>query len=161
MEQSHVRRIFSIISCLTLFFLSACSASSQENESIRAENCALIADWNVYINDPSSDYYQGNLNTYDTYTELESRLWGKLKTGDKSYDALVELRKLDYSQNYFKAPQMGEVVTEQNSEDFRVEDDLYDDDASWKIIEKVGASCPAFSREYLAEMFASALNMRD
>lgn len=140
-------------------FLSGCGSAVVENESIRASNCALIADWNVYTNDPSTDYYQGNLNTYQTFSEKEDRLWQKLETGDKSYEALIELRKLDYSGEYFNAPPIGEKVTEANRETYKTTDDLYNEDESWKIIEKVRESCPSFPKEYLAEMFAPVLNL--
>ena len=152
-------RIFAVIALLGSLLLSGCGSSAVENESIRASNCALIADWNVYSNDPSTDYYQGNLNTYETESLKENLLWSKVKTGDKSYDALVELRKLNYAQDYWIAPPMGEKVTLENVDSLRSSEDLFDEDASWKIIENVRVSCPTFPKEYLAEMFASALNM--
>ena len=152
-------RIFAVIALLASLLLSGCGSSAVENESIRASNCALIADWNVYSNDPSTDYYQGNLNTYETESLKEDLLWSKLQTGDKSYDALVELRKLNYAQHYWIAPPMGEKVTLENASSYRSEEDLFDDTAAWKIIENVRVSCPTFPKEYLAEMFASVLNM--
>ena len=152
-------RIFAVIALLGSLLLSGCGSSAVENESIRASNCALIADWNVYSNDPSTDYYQGDLNTYETESLKEDLLWSKLQTGDKSYEALVELRKLNYAQDYWIAPPMGEKVTLENVDSFRSSEDLFDEDASWKIIENVRVSCPTFPKEYLAEMFASALNM--
>ena len=152
-------RIFAVIALLASLLLSGCGSSAVENESIRASNCALIADWNVYSNDPSTDYYQGDLNTYETESLKEDLLWSKLQTGDKSYEALVELRKLNYAQDYWIAPPMGEKVTLENVDSFRSSEDLFDEDASWKIIENVRVSCPTFPKEYLAEMFASALNM--
>ena len=152
-------RIFAVIALLASLLLSGCGSSAVENESIRASNCALIADWNVYSNDPSTDYYQGNLNTYETESLKEDLLWSKLQTGDKSYDALVELRKLNYAQDYWIAPPMGEKITLENVDSFRSSEDLFDEDASWKIIENVRVSCPTFPKEYLAEMFASVLNM--
>ena len=148
-----------VIALLGSLLLSGCGSSAVENESIRASNCALIADWNVYSNDPSTDYYQGNLNTYETESLKENLLWSKVKTGDKSYDALVELRKLNYAQHYWIAPPMGEKVTLENASSYRSEEDLFDDAAAWKIIENVRASCPTFPREYLAEMFSPVLNM--
>ena len=152
-------RIFAVIALLGSLLLSGCGSSAVENESIRASNCALIADWNVYSNDPSTDYYQGNLNSYETESLIEDILWRKLQTGDKSYEALVELRKLNYAQDYWIAPPMGEKVTLENVDSFRSSEDLFDEDASWKIIENVRVSCPTFPKEYLAEMFASVLNM--
>ena len=152
-------RIFAVIALLGSLLLSGCGSSAVENESIRASNCALIADWNIHINDPSTDYYQEKLNSYETESLKEDLLWGKLQTGDKSYDAFLELRKLSYSNNYWIAPPMGERVTLENYASFTSEEDLFDEDASWKIIENVRASCPTFPKEYLAEMFASVLNM--
>lgn len=152
-------RIFVVIALLGSLLLSGCGSSAVENESIRASNCALIADWNVYSNDSSTDYYQGNLNTYETESLKEDLLWSKVKTGDKSYDALVELRKLNYAQNYWIAPPMGEKVTLENDSSYTSEEDLFDDADAWKIIENVRASCPTFPKEYLAEMFSSVLNM--
>jgi hypothetical protein len=140
-------------------FLSGCGSSAVENESIRASNCALIADWNIHINDPSTDFYQEKLNSYETESLKEDLLWSKLQTGDKSYDAFLELRKLSYSNNYWIAPPMGERITLENVDSFRSEEDLFDEDASWKVIENVRASCPTFPKEYLAEMFAPVLNM--
>ena len=141
--------------------MSGCGSSAIENESIRASNCALIADWNAYTNDPSTDYYQGKLNTYQDESLKEDLLWLKLQTGDKSYDALIELRKLNYSQNYWNAPPIGEKVTIENvsSYSYSSTEDLYDDAASWKIIENVRTSCPSFPKEYLADMFSGALNL--
>jgi hypothetical protein len=148
-----------VIALFGSLLLSGCGSSAVENESIRASNCALIADWNIYSNDPSTDYSQGNLNSYETESLKEDLLWSKIQTGDKSYEALVELRKLDYSQNYWIAPPMGEKVTESNSDSYTSKEDLFDEDASWAIIENVRASCPTFPKEYLAEMFAAVLNM--
>jgi hypothetical protein len=139
--------------------LSGCGSSAVENESIRASNCALIADWNIHINDPSTDFYQEKLNSYETESLKEDLLWSKLQSGDKSYEAFLELRKLSYSNNYWIAPPMGERITLENVDSFRSEDDLFDEDASWKVIENVRASCPTFPKEYLAEMFAPVLNM--
>ena len=148
-----------IIALFGSLFLSGCGSSGVENESIRASNCALIADWNIHINDPSTDYYQEKLNSYETESLKEDLLWSKLQTGDKSYDAFLELRKLSYSNNYWIAPPMGERITLENVDSFRSEEDLFDEDASWKVIENVRASCPTFPKEYLAEMFAPVLNM--
>lgn len=150
---------FLLLLPLAAAVLSGCGAAAQENEAIRASNCALIADWNVYSNDPSTELFQGNLNSYQTRFEMEDRLWLKLQEGDKSYDALLELRKLEYSQDYWIAPPLGEKITENTDPSFRTEKDLYDEDASWEVIKKVKASCPSFPETYLAEMFAAALNM--
>ncbi len=142
-----------------MVFVSGCSSASKGNEAIRASNCALIADWNAYTNDPSTPYFQGNLNTYQTESEMEDRLWLKVQTGDKSYDALMQLRERRYSSNLWNAPPIGEKVTPENSKSYRVEgyEGNFDDEASWKIIENVRDSCPTFPKEYLAEMFASEL----
>jgi hypothetical protein len=148
-----------VIALLGSLLLSGCGSSAVENESIRARNCALIADWNIYSNDPSTDYYQGNLNSYETESLKEDLLWSKLQTGDKSYDALVELRKLNYGQHYWIAPPMGQKITLENGASYSSTEDLFDDAASWKIIENVRVSCPAFPKEYLAEMFSPVLNM--
>jgi hypothetical protein len=152
-------RIFAVIALLASLLLSGCGSSAVENESIRASNCALIADWNVYSNDPSTDYYQGNLNSYETESLKEDLLWSKLQTGDKSYEALVELRKLNYNQHFWNAPPMGEKVTIENVATYRIGEDMFDDETSWKIIENVRASCPTFPKELLAEMFSPVLNM--
>ena len=152
-------RIFVVIALLGSLLLSGCGSSAVENESIRASNCALIADWNVYSNDPSTDYSQGNLNSYETESLIEDILWRKLQTGDKSYDALVELRKLSYNRNFWNAPPMGEKVTIENVATYTAGEDMFDDETSWKIIENVRASCPTFPKEYLAEMFSPVLNM--
>jgi pullulanase/glycogen debranching enzyme len=155
MKISIKSKMFLIIS----LFLTGCGSSAVENESIRASNCALIADWNVYSNDPSTDYYQGNLNSYETESLIEDILWRKLQTGDKSYEAMVELRKLRYNNNFWNAPPMGEKVTIENVDAYRAGEDMFDDETSWKIIENVRASCPAFSKELLAELFSPVLNM--
>jgi hypothetical protein len=152
-------RIFVVFALLGSLLLSGCGSSAVENESIRASNCALIADWNVYSNDPSTDYYQGNLNSYETESLKEDLLWSKLQTGDKSYEALVELRKLNYNQHFWNAPPMGEKVTIENVATYRIGEDMFDDETSWKIIENVRASCPTFPKELLAEMFSPVLNM--
>jgi hypothetical protein len=152
-------KFLAVIALLGSLLLSGCGSSAVENESIRASNCALIADWNIHINDPSTDYYQEKLNSYETESLKEDLLWSKLQTGDKSYDAFLELRKLSYSNNYWIAPPMGERITLENVDSFRSEEDLFDEDASWKVIENVRASCPTFPKEYLAEMFAPVLNM--
>ena len=152
-------RIFAVIALLASLLLSGCGSSAVENESIRASNCALIADWNVYSNDPSTDYYQGNLNSYETESLKEDLLWSKLQTGDKSYEALVELRKLNYNRHFWNAPPMGEKVTIENVATYTAGEDMFDDETSWKIIENVRASCPTFPKELLAEMFSPVLNM--
>lgn len=152
-------KMFVIIALLGSLFLSGCGSSAVENENIRASNCALIADWNVYSNDPSTDYYQGNLNSYETESLIEDILWRKLQTGDKSYEAIVELRKLSYNQHFWNAPPMGEKVTIENRDAYTANEDMFDDETSWKIIENVRASCPTFPKEYLAEMFSPVLNM--
>ena len=138
-----------------MVFISGCSSASKEDEAIRANNCALIADWNVYINDPSNPL--DKLDTYEEESVMEDRLWLKIQDGDKSYDALMQLRELNYSQHYWIAPPMGEKVTLENVGSFKSDEDLFDEEASWKIIENVRISCPTFPKEYLAEMFAGAL----
>ena len=152
-------RIFAVIALLASLLLSGCGSSAVENESIRASNCALIADWNVYSNDPATDFYQGNLNSYETESLKEDLLWSKLQTGDKSYEALVELRKLNYNRHFWNAPPMGEKVTIENVATYTAGEDMFDDETSWKIIENVRASCPTFPKELLAEMFSPVLNM--
>ena len=159
MKISFQSKFLVVIALFGSLLLSGCGSSAVENESIRASNCALIADWNIYSNDPSTDYSQGNLNSYETESLKEDLLWSKLQTGDKSYEAFLELRKLSYSNNYWIAPPMGERITLENVDSFRSEEDLFDEDASWKVIENVRASCPTFPKEYLAEMFAPVLNM--
>jgi hypothetical protein len=140
-----------------MVFVVGCSATTEENEAIRANNCALIADWNVFINDPSNPL--DKLDTYGEESEMEDRLWLKIQTGDKSYDALMQLRELNYSKHLWNAPPIGEKVTSENSDSFRVEgyEGNFDDEASWRIIENVRTSCPAFPKVYLAEMFAPVL----
>ena len=152
------RTIGSLI-CVGIVLVSGCSSATKENEAVRANNCALIADWNVYANDPSTDYSQGNVNSYESESLKEDLLWSKLQSGDKSYDAFLELRKLSYSNHYWIAPPMGEKVTLENRDSFTSDEDLFDEDASWKIIENVRASCPSFPKDYLAEMFAPVLLM--
>lgn len=150
-------RFYGTVLSFGLLFVSGCSSASKEDEAIRANNCALIADWNVYINDPSNPL--DKLDTYEEESVMEDRLWLKIQDGDKSYDALMQLRELNYSQNLWNAPPIGEKVTQENREKFRVEgyEGNFDDEASWKIIENVRISCPTFPKEYLAEMFASAI----
>ena len=152
-------KFLAVSALLGSLLLSGCGSSAVENESIRASNCALIADWNIHINDPSTDFYQEKLNSYETESLKEDLLWSKLQTGDKSYEALVELRKLNYNQHFWNAPPMGEKVTIENVATYRIGEDMFDDETSWKIIENVRASCPAFPKEYLAEMFSPVLNM--
>jgi hypothetical protein len=159
MKISFQSKFLVVIALFGSLLLSGCGSSAVENESIRASNCALIADWNIYSNDPSTDYSQGNLNSYETESLKEDLLWSKLQTGDKSYEAFLELRKLSYSNNYWIAPPMGERITLENVASYTSEEDLFDEDASWKVIENVRASCPTFPKEYLAEMFAPVLNM--
>ena len=159
MKISFQSKFLVVIALFGSLLLSGCGSSGVENESIRASNCALIADWNVYSNDPSTDYYQGNLNTYETESLKEDLLWSKVQTGDRSYDALVELRKLSYNNHWWIAPPMGQKVTLENAATYRGDEGMFDDETSWKIIENVRASCPAFPKEYLAEMFSPVLNM--
>ena len=158
MRISFRSKFLAVIALLGSLLLSGCGSSAVENESIRASNCALIADWNVHINDPSTGYYT-DLNSYETESLAEDRLWLKLQTGDKSYDALVELRKLNYNRHFWNAPPMGQKVTEENYATYTAGEDMFDDETSWKIIENVRASCPTFPKEYLAEMFSPVLNM--
>jgi hypothetical protein len=150
-------RFYGTVLSFGLLFVSGCSSASKEDEAIRANNCALIADWNVYINDPSNPL--DKLDTYEEESVMEDRLWLKIQAGDKSYDALMQLRELNYSQNLWNAPPIGEKVTQENWESFRVEgyEGNFDDEASWKIIDNVRISCPTFPKEYLAEMFAAAI----
>jgi hypothetical protein len=54
---------------------------------------------------------------------------------------------------------MGEKITLENVATYTADGDSFDDETSWKIIENVRASCPAFPKEYLAEMFSPVLNM--
>ena len=142
--------------CFGMVFVSGCSSASKGDEAIRASNCALIADWNAYINDPSTPLEK--LDTYQEESEKEDRLWLKLQTGDKSYDSLMKLRELNYSRHLWNAPPIGVKVTQENWESFRVEgyEGNFDDEASWEIIENVRDSCPTFPKVYLAEMFASS-----
>ena len=159
MNISFQSKFLAVSALLGSLLLSGCGSSAVENESIPASNCALIADWNIHINDPSTDFYQEKLNSYETESLKEDLLWSKLQTGDKSYDAFLELRKLSYSNNYWIAPPMGERITLENVASYTSKEDLFDEDASWKVIENVRASCPTFPKEYLAEMFSPVLNM--
>lgn len=152
--------ILGVSALVFALLLTSCSSSSNEatsiqNESIRASNCALIADWVIASDGPVVDY--GNRNMFEIYTFKEEYIWSKMQIGDKSFDALLELRKLNYDQNYYTAPQLGETVTLENDSNYRNDGSLYDEDESWKIIENVRASCPTFSKEYLADNFASFL----
>ena len=99
------------------------------------------------------------MNSYETESLIEDILWRKLQTGDKSYEALVELRKLSYNQHFWNAPPMGEKITLENVATYTAGEDMFDDETSWKIIENVRASCPTFPKELLAEMFSPVLNM--
>ena len=159
MKISFQSKFLVVIALFGSLLLSGCGSSGVENESIRASNCALIADWNIYSNDPATDYYQGNVNSYESESLKEDLLWSKLQTGDKSYDAFLELRKLSYSNHYWIAPPMGEKITLENVATYTAGEDMFDDETSWKIIENVRASCPTFPKEFLAEMFSPVLNM--
>jgi hypothetical protein len=154
------RKAFGLALVLTLL-LSSCSSSSEEatsiqNESIRASNCALIADWVIARVGPLGDF--GNQNLWDRISFTEEYLWIKLQSGDNSYERLIGLRKLWYdNQNYYTAPPLGEIITPQNENIFKNDGELYDQDESWKIIENVRVSCPTFPKEYLADNFSSGL----
>jgi hypothetical protein len=154
------RRILYVTALASTLVLYGCSNSTEEatsiqNESIRASNCALIADWVIASDGPVVDW--GNRNRFEIYSFKDEYIWSKMQMGDKSFDALLELRKLDYAQNYYTAPQLGQTLTSENDSNYANGGPVYNEDESWKIIEKVRASCPTFPKEYLADNFAAVL----
>jgi hypothetical protein len=79
------------------------------------------------------------------------------------FDAVGRLREKDNAKlidsNGWYIARDGKKVTLENAATYRGDEGMFDDEASWKIIENVRASCPTFPKEYLAEMFSPVLNM--
>jgi hypothetical protein len=137
---------------------SETSVASTENSKIRSSNCALIDSWMQYVDDPSMEDFWGNQNTYGYYAEEENTLWRNLQQGDRSYELLLELRKVSYAQDWWDAPQLGTIATEENV--VRLNENPFSDDQEWSIIRDVSNTCTNYTDEKLANYFARALLLK-
>ena len=146
------------LSALLLVACGKSSVASSENNQIRTSNCALIDSWMKYKDDPALEDFWGNQNTYGYMAEEENTLWRNLQQGDKSYELLLELRKVSYAQHWWEAPPLGTLATEGNV--VRFNENPFSDDQEWSVIRDVSNICPNYSDENLANYFAYALLLK-
>ena len=141
------------------------SASGKSDPVVRDANCQLIYDWMDYRQAPENQkFWNTEANTYDFYALIEERVFSQIKDGDASYDAIVELRKLEYDHNLYNAPPIGTSVTEFNRDQYDknlplTKDSFIPDEDQWKVINALSSSCNRFTPEEFAEEFAYSLVM--
>ncbi len=119
------------------------------NQAARDGNCDLMERFTI------SDPYNDNWNSYDYWREWEIRLWQKLDSADpESYDAFMELRRINYADNLSSPPEVGEVWTESNYPDSAYLDDFEDDTTKESAISEAAILCPTFDSYFWEEAFA-------
>lgn len=104
-----------------IFALAGCSAQQAseaaptpskillEDQAVRLDNCSKIEAF--IASDPGATYSSNGWNTYQYYEYFEQNLWTQLSNADEpSYNALMELRKVEYSQNLYAPPALGSVI---------------------------------------------------
>ena len=169
MRKSQIQKMISLaLSASLALFLSSCGGASgtssgspavQENLSIRQANCALVSAWINHHADPLLEDFWGGKNTYDYYEEAENFMWQKLQQGDVSYEVLLGLRALQYGQDWYNAPALGEYITAGEFKRYSSETDPQTEEESWTIIKNVTEYCTQYTDNEIATEFAYALVM--
>jgi hypothetical protein len=169
MSKSRITKLISLSLPFALaLVISSCGNSSessaevpavQENLTVRTANCELISAWIAHHDDPMLDDFWDSKNSYGFYEEAENFMWQKLQSGDASYDAMMGLRALQYGQNWFTVPPIGEYITEDEYKKYSSETDPQTEDESWAIIKKVTEYCTQYTDNEIATEFAYALVM--
>ena len=169
MSKSQIKKLISLSLPIALaLVVSGCGGSSessaeapavQENLTVRKANCELVSAWIAHHDDPMLDDFWDSKNSYDFYEEAENFIWQKLQQGDVSYDALLGLRALQYGQNWFTVPPVGEYITSDEYKKYSSETDPQTEEQSWAIIKNVTKFCTQYSDKEVATEFAYALVM--
>lgn len=128
-----------------------------EDLNVREANCNALKAWDALYNSAGWSNLTKTFNSYDHYAFKEKELWQKLREGDPSYAALIQLRDVSYAQDYFTAPVMGSVILISEYDLYSFKDFPYTDDQQWAYIREVNNFCPQISENRLAQAFAAAL----
>jgi hypothetical protein len=74
------------------------------NEPIRKANCNALEEYT------SGDWSKDSWNTYDEWAYAEEAVWEKISKDDiDSYNAILELRRVDYAANMSLPPEVGQI----------------------------------------------------
>jgi hypothetical protein len=128
-----------------------------EDLAIRDANCKVLAAWDSLFNSAGWENMTKNFNSYDHYAFMEKELWQKIKEGDPSHEALMQLREISYAQDYFRTPPMGSVILMTEYDKYSFKDFPYTDEQEWAYIREVNKFCTQVPEKRLAEDFAAAL----
>jgi hypothetical protein len=136
-------------------FITGCTSQPaveqepRENAAAREFNCQTIDDFVLTFPDKS---VRKNWNNYDNWEYFEENLWVKLDVADEpSFEKMMELRRLSYSNSLYEPPKLGSVITYDPSTEtnnaVKIED--FASDAE-KItgIEAVAGYCPGFNSNW-------------
>ena len=169
MSKSQIKKLISLfLSSALALVISSCGSSSgssadapaaQENLTVRNANCELISAWIAHHDDPMLDDFWGSKNSYGFYEEAENFMWQRLQSGDGSYEAMMGLRALQYGQDWFTVPPIGEYITSDEYKKYSSENDPQTEEESWAIIKNVTKFCTQYSEKEIATEFAYALVM--
>ena len=150
------------------FTLAGCSASSDTtpesapepipevvdeslNREVRDFNCNLVGTFTA------GKWYDDNWNTYETDAYWEQKLWQKLDSADPgSWSALMELRRVTYSQNLSEPPTLGHVYAwdeaTQDSDTVMI-DDFLPDVVAEAAVDAAAVVCPTLDTQFWDERF--------
>ena len=118
-------------------------------------NCSTLES---FIESDPFDLYNQNLwNTYEFYEYFERGLWTRLSSDDEpSFNALMELRRIEYSQNLYAPPALGTVITydsaTQTNNAVKIED-FVEDSEKVNAVDRAKALCPGLDVEWWDKKF--------
>jgi|694.fasta_scaffold136243_3 hypothetical protein len=145
------------IAAITLgvvLIVSGCSAEG-EDLSARSVNCSTLESF--FESDPNMLHVQNSWNTYEFYEYLEQGLWTKLSNADEpSFNALMELRRIEYSQNLYEPPALGRVITydpESQTNDAVKIQDFVEDSKKEEAVDQAKALCPGLDVQWWDSQF--------
>jgi hypothetical protein len=137
-----------------VLILSGCSAEG-EDLSARSVNCSTLESF--FESDPNVLYNQNLWNTYEYLEYFERGLWTKLSSDDEpSFNALMELRRIEYSQYLWEPPVLGTVITydsaTKTSDGVRIQD-FVEDSKKEGAVDQAKALCPGLEVEWWDQSF--------
>ena len=137
-----------------VLMISGCSAEG-EDLSARSMNCSTLESF--FESDPNMLHVQNSWNTYEFYEYLERGLWTRLSSDDDpSFKALMELRRIEYSQNLYAPPALGTVITydsaTQTNDAVKIQD-FVEDSEKENAVDQAKALCPGLDVEWWDKEF--------
>ena len=121
------------------------------NQAAREFNCGLVASFTA------GKWYDESWNTYDQWEHWEKNLWQDIDAADPtSWNALMELRRIRYSQDLAAPPALGHVYSwDEAAQDADIVaiDDFVPDSEKETAVDAAATICPKLDTQFWDERF--------